>query len=266
MTALQVRSATRTDSHLARLGGHSDPLISTARSLPGRLRGAVQMRGSFWSPNWSNGSDTLIQQMGYLDGPPGLLRGGTRQREGRWSHPALGLSGVILGGLVLLAATSCSRRASESSSAAIPSVTDGRSGIPSPRDRPPAAQEGAKQPLLLPNGLPSVGNPIPYKRRRIPTPNARPLPNPKREAFSCTSNLAQRTQCAKLGADCALEAAPGYWLWPAGPEQGARLTAEARERAWKEVNARPIPSCMCTCDAEYERLDAANSQRGVPPS
>jgi hypothetical protein len=212
------------------------------------------------------GSDTLTQQMGYLDGLVGLLRGGTRQREGGRSQPALGLAGVILGGLLCLAATSCSRRAPESSSAVAASVTDGGSGSQGLRDRPRPAKEGAPPAVLLPGGLPAVGNPIPYKRRRIPTPNARPLPSPKREAFSCTSNLAQRTQCAKLGADCALEAAPGYWLWPAGPEQGARLTAEARERAWKEVNARPIPSCMCTCDPEYERLDAANRRRGVPPS
>jgi hypothetical protein len=204
--------------------------------------------------------------MGYLDSHRGVLRGGAGRRGGGRSGTVLGPSCAILGGLLFLAATSCNRRGPEASSAAIPSVTDGGSGSPIPRDRPPAAKEGAKQALLLPNGLPAVGNPIPYKRRRIPTPNARPLPSPKREAFSCTSNLAQRTQCAKLGADCALAAAPGYWLWPAGPEQGAKLTAEARERAWKEVNARPIPSCMCTCDPEYERLDAANSRRGVPPS
>ncbi len=204
--------------------------------------------------------------MGYLDGHRGWLQGGARPKGGGRFRPAPGLSSVILGGLLFLAATSCSRRDPESSRAAIPSVTDGGSGSQSPHDRPLAAKAGAPRALLLPNGLPAVGNPIPYKRRRSPAPNARPLPSPKREAFSCTSNLAQRTQCAKLGADCALQAAPGYWQWPAGREQGARLTDEARARAWKEVNARPIPGCMCTCDPEYERLDEANSRRGVPPS
>ena len=124
------------------------------------------------------------------------------------------------------------------------------------------ASTGPKvNPKVLP--LPPEAQPLPP---RVPTPHAPPLPEPKHEAFGCFSNLQQRTTCAKLGKDCALEAEPSYWVWPRGPQQGKRLSEEAREAALKEVHSRKIPPCMCTCDPKYERLEQLRRPQGPPPA
>jgi hypothetical protein len=65
--------------------------------------------------------------------------------------------------------------------------------------------------------------------------------------------------CAALGKRCALEPPPGYWT--GGPGGGAYCDDACMEEHGREVASRALPACMCTCDPEYQKQDAAWRER-----
>ncbi|MCB9678951.1 MAG: hypothetical protein H6737_27870 [Alphaproteobacteria bacterium] len=83
-------------------------------------------------------------------------------------------------------------------------------------------------------------------------------PGPKAEVFGCSASDASRRACAKQGLACVMSDPPGYWRFGGG---GAKCDAPCMERLGDELDMRPIPTCLCTCDADYREAEAALQRR-----
>jgi hypothetical protein len=90
------------------------------------------------------------------------------------------------------------------------------------------------------------------------------VPGPPAGLFGCTRAPEVEQRCGAMSDDCALEPPPGYWRWGSGG--GALCGDECMQRRQLELAARSVPGCICTCDAEYQKmLEAEQRLNDQPP-
>ena len=72
-------------------------------------------------------------------------------------------------------------------------------------------------------------------------------------SYTCHATEDEEKRCAKLATSqrpCRVEPPPAYWSSPA---QGIRLSEEQNAAERERLKQRPVPACLCSCSAEYQR-------------
>jgi hypothetical protein len=79
------------------------------------------------------------------------------------------------------------------------------------------------------------------------------VPAPPTGVNGCTTEEATQRRCAAEGMACRLVPPPGYW---ATPPSGVDRTGDEEWQAMvlQMLSERPVPACLCTCDADYQRV------------
>lgn len=86
------------------------------------------------------------------------------------------------------------------------------------------------------------------------------VPAPPEGIYGCASTDTGRAACAELGMECRAAAPPGYWdLPPSGVD--VSNDPHHAEDLRRQLEARPVPGCMCTCSEAYREAERALQER-----
>ena len=77
--------------------------------------------------------------------------------------------------------------------------------------------------------------------------------------------LSQHGMLCSESRQCQLHPPVGYWDWH-GPAQGIAIADEEYARRYKEIDARNIPRCQCSCESSYEKACVARERKKLMES